>query len=427
MYYPQLRRQFLSRLTPTTETSTPPSVDPAPLAAKKKEPEDRRAARSRTLPYEENHQLERDIKKLDLAIYHALDQLEVPEENVYFLKLESRRKGSIVWDHALIEADLTSPQRLESVSRGLEKSLNRLSYAASPQVSVIKTQNGVTMEVRYDGLHTHTLYLVAANKGRDARDETAPKSTVKADSTSQTERKNGKETSPAPGILPEPPRSPRPRLALVIDDFGLSQEQAVCFIQLKMPLAFSILPFLDHSREIARLVKEEGGTIMLHLPMQPEKWPEIDSGPGTLLVSMKKQEVVRRVEAAVKAVPFSAGANNHMGSRFTQDAARMEWVLEDLRQNNLFFLDSLTSPESKAYETAQRLGLKSARRTIFIDHFPDSRSLRIQLKRLVTHARQHGSAIGIGHPYPVTCQTLKREYNYLKSNVKIVPITNLVQ
>ena len=115
-----------------------------------------------------------------------------------------------------------------------------------------------------------------------------------------------------------------------------------------------------------------------------------------------------------------------MGSRFTEDRTRMRWVLNLLKNHGLFFLDSWTSPNSHAYEEAQKMGLARARRTVFLDNIQTRKAIRIQLKRLVALATQNGSAIGIGHPYPVTCQSLKSEYNYLKNHVQLVPVTALL-
>ena len=72
------------------------------------------------------------------------------------------------------------------------------------------------------------------------------------------------------------------------------------------------------------------------------------------------------------------------------------------------------------------MGLPSAKRTIFLDNIQEPEAIRVQLRKLVAKARQNGQAIGIGHPYSVTCQVLKSEYNYLISQVDLVPVTSLI-
>ena len=181
----------------------------------------------------------------------------------------------------------------------------------------------------------------------------------------------------------------------------------------------------EMARETARLAHKKGLVVMLHLPMQPAHWPEIDPGPGALLVSMKRAEIEQRVRAALDAVPFIQGVNNHMGSRFTEDRERMGWTLAEIKRRDLFFLDSRTSTRSQAYAEARRLNMPSASRSIFLDNIQEPEAIRIQLRKLVAKARHKGRAIGIGHPYAITCQVLKSEYNNLISKVNLVPITNL--
>ena len=39
---------------------------------------------------------------------------------------------------------------------------------------------------------------------------------------------------------------------------------------------------------------------MLHMPMQPVQWPEVDAGPGALLVSMGEREIKSKIRAALE-------------------------------------------------------------------------------------------------------------------------------
>ena len=185
--------------------------------------------------------------------------------------------------------------------------------------------------------------------------------------------------------------------------------------------------FQPHSADVARAARRSGRPVMLHLPMQPLHWPEVDPGRGALLVSMDRPEIEARVRAALDEVPFATGVNNHMGSRFTEDQTRMNWVLELLRDRNLFFLDSWTSIRSRALAEARRLGVPSNRRSTFLDNVQEPEAIRIQIRKLVARARRRGAAVGIGHPYPITCQVLKKEYNYLISRAELVSVTAVLK
>ena len=395
---------YLPKIGPGKHPAPPAARQstPAPVEKSASPPPAYSAESRMKIVYEEKQRLETQIKTLDQGLYSTLKSFGIKDHDIDFKTLTPQSQGDRQWDHAIIEVALPAGVAAAQVVKGFQEQLPRLNLSPRPTLSVVKNQKGVTAEVEFDGMHTHTLELLARAEPK-AHDV------------------------PAPPKVPVPPPGLRPRVAIVIDDFGVSAEEARCFLNLKFPVALSILPFLDQSQEVARMAQAKGRDIMLHMPMQPREWPAVDAGPGVLLVSMDEKEIKARARAALKAVPHIVGVNNHMGSRFTEDAQRMDWVLGEIKEQNLFFLDSLTSSRSQGYNEARRLGLITGRRTIFLDNVKSIEAIRIQLKRLVAHARQSGWAIGIGHVYPVTCQALKSEYNYLKTQVDLVPITTLLQ
>ena len=55
-----------------------------------------------------------------------------------------------------------------------------------------------------------------------------------------------------------------------------------------------------------------------------------------------------------------------------------------------------------------------------MDNFQNTEYITGQFKELVDLAQKHGSAIGIGHPYKATLETLSKELPKLKNKVEIV-------
>jgi len=70
-------------------------------------------------------------------------------------------------------------------------------------------------------------------------------------------------------------------------------------------------------------------------------------------------------------IPNAVAANNHMGSEVTSDLATMNIILEELDNLGLYFLDSATTNKSAAFTAGKNLGLKIAKRDIFLD-VPDN-------------------------------------------------------
>lgn len=217
------------------------------------------------------------------------------------------------------------------------------------------------------------------------------------------------------------------QLAVVIDDMGRNLERERAFLNLPLPITPSLLPYLPHSRELAALAKEQGRAFLLHLPMQPRGYPQQNPGEGALLEGMSEAQVRAAVRALLRAVPGAAGANNHMGSRFTELRQPMTWVLEELRGEGLYFLDSVTSSASVGAERARELGMGWARRDVFLDNVQEVAAVGAQLDKAAALARERGAAVAIGHPHEATRQALEQWAPKLRAaGVQVVPLGRLL-
>ena len=83
---------------------------------------------------------------------------------------------------------------------------------------------------------------------------------------------------------------------------------------------------------------------------------------------MSSAEVSRSLAEMLETVPHAAGVNNHQGSLVTSDGRLMADLMPQLRQRNLFFIDSRTSAATVAYRAAQTAHVPSSFRNIpFLD------------------------------------------------------------
>lgn len=197
------------------------------------------------------------------------------------------------------------------------------------------------------------------------------------------------------------------RIAIIIDDMGSSLQELKSLMAIGLPLTFSIIPGLPHGREIAETAHTNGYQVMLHLPMEPEGYPARRLERNGLLVANDADELQGKVTTYLTQVPHIKGANNHMGSRFTANREKMADVLGVLKASELFFVDSMTTPRSVAGAVAREMGIKTARRQVFLDNVQDVGAIRQQLLQLAAVSRRHGGAIGICHPHPATIKALR--------------------
>lgn len=218
------------------------------------------------------------------------------------------------------------------------------------------------------------------------------------------------------------------KIAIVIDDLGQDLEMSRLFLDLDKSLTISILPGLPYSQQIAKEAKNKGHDIILHLPMEPEGYPNINPGKGALLSNMSRDELLKLLREDISSVPHIKGINNHMGSKLTTDEAIMETIFEELKGRNYFFLDSRTDANSKAYQVAKKFGLKAGKRDVFLDNDRKAEEIKKMFSHLENAAIKKGKAVAIGHPYSETLAVLREGLPRLSANgIKLVPLSEIVE
>lgn len=233
----------------------------------------------------------------------------------------------------------------------------------------------------------------------------------------------------------QPPTITRPeervatgRLAIIIDDMGSSLEEAKLLASIGVPLNFAIIPGLRHDKAVADFAASNGIELLIHIPMQPKGYPERRLESNGLLLSHNDQELQQRVNGYLERIPQAVGANNHMGSEFTENINKMKTVLKRLKTGRLFFIDSVTTPNSVAEKVAAEINLPMAKRNIFLDNEQDETYITGQLMQAVRHSLRTGQAIAICHPHPVTIATLAQQLPKLAGEgVNLVYVSNLVK
>lgn len=209
----------------------------------------------------------------------------------------------------------------------------------------------------------------------------------------------------------KPARALRPyhsgTLAVIVDDMGSSLNEARQLLAINIPLTFSLIPGLPRVKEVAALAGSAGQEVMVHLPMEPQGYPQRRLEANGLLVAQSEEEITARTVELLNAVPHAKGANNHMGSRFTEHEEKMLPVLKVLQGRGLFFIDSMTTPHSKGAAVVASLGMKGAVRNVFLDNEQDVGAIKKQLYAAAEMSQRRGGVIAICHPHAPTIAALK--------------------
>lgn len=221
---------------------------------------------------------------------------------------------------------------------------------------------------------------------------------------------------------------PRPRIAVVIDDLGVDRERGERVMRLPGPLTVAFLPYARGLDRQVSKARQAGHELLAHLPMDPRDRAVTDPGPNALLVDLDPEELDRRIAWNLSRFDGYVGINNHMGSRFTADAAGVGAVMAALKSRGLLFLDSRTSGQSLVPTMALAYGVPSLARDVFIDHLRTPDAVRDALAEVERVARRNGRAVAIGHPRDITIDALGEWLPQLEQRgFVLVPVSALVR
>jgi uncharacterized protein len=216
----------------------------------------------------------------------------------------------------------------------------------------------------------------------------------------------------------------QPTIAIIIDDMGNHLKTGRQLINLPYPLTLAFLPHRRNTQELARHAHNANKEIMLHIPMANTLG--LDLGAGGLTIGMSKLDLTLTLRKAIRAIPYLQGINNHMGSALTQRREEMQWVMEELYNYPLYFVDSRTIASSVAGNTATKNNIPNLSRDVFLDHVQTRKDVHKQFIRLIKVAREKGTAIAIGHPHQVTADYLEWALPRLdKEGIRIATVSGL--
>lgn len=218
-------------------------------------------------------------------------------------------------------------------------------------------------------------------------------------------------------------------IALVIDDFGNNTPDMKHFLDLEVKFTGAVMPGLENSEHDMLELKRSNKEIILHMPMEPHHGKKSWLGPNCLLKELDDSQIKKNITNSLDQIKFAVGLNNHMGSKIMEDQRILDILFDILSQKKLLFLDSKTTPNSKAQDLAKKYNLKVYERDVFIDN-KDITKVKNNLLEAIDIASKKNFAIAIGHVGPaggeVTARAIKQVYDqYKNKNIRFVTLSEL--
>ena len=325
----------------------------------------------------------------DQIIRGQLDALGIEKKNILLQQSSSRKAGGLTWKKSSLKLRVFAPRTFSSIEGDLRRSLAPLGKSVSIRSS--RSKDSLRLEIRVLNRDTHELTFVLST--------------------------------------PVTPRvALQPRIAIVIDDLGSKDKISQELLRWDLPVTLAILPFTPFAKTLAEEAHRLGKEIILHLPMEPQGYPQVRPGEGALLEEMSDAKLLHQLARDIEGVPYITGVSNHMGSRLMEEPEKIKVIFSELKKRGLFFLDSRTTPQTVGLQVAQSVGLKAMERSVFIDNSSTEEDIERQLEQLIQIALSKGKAIGIGHPHASTIKAIKKMIPELKEKgIEVVSLSVLME
>ncbi len=219
-----------------------------------------------------------------------------------------------------------------------------------------------------------------------------------------------------------------PKLAILIDDVGMSMGAAGYFGEIDEALTFATIPFLPKSREATAKLQEDGFEVILHMPMAGSSDSLNSRTEGILLPTMSKDKIYDAFDRALEDVGRVDGFNNHMGSRLTANEKKMRELLGYAKRKELYFIDSNTAVNNLGYPISKELGLPTYYASHFLDNSRDMEDMKREIRRSVGLAKHKGQVLVIGHYHKGMAIAIKEMLPYIEEQgVKLVFARELLE
>ena len=330
--------------------------------------------------------LDEKIKKVDLAILQSLVISSLPKYSVHYIKIEKRRIKNNIYLYQSIEITGRA-DKIKVLKRKLMEFLK--AWFKDSELKLIKDKN--SLKIRVEGVLTHSIFF--NTKGTIIRKQI----------------KKG-------------------TLILIIDDIGRDLDAAKKLISMfGTSINLSILPYSPHAIDIYNLCVKLKIPVLLHMPMEPLSYPESNPGPGALLTTMDKNMVKNFTQRALNRFPGIIAVNNHMGSKFTQNAKLMKVFLSEIKKRHLFFIDSMTTSKSVSSNLGKLLEVPVYKRDVFLDNKKDIKYILLQMHKAEVYSMKKGVVIVIGHPYKETIKALELWRENKSKNIRLASVRYLLK
>lgn len=228
---------------------------------------------------------------------------------------------------------------------------------------------------------------------------------------------------------PAPARDGRPRVALLLAGFGLSEADSRAAAALPGPVSLAVSAYARAADPMVEAARAAGHELLASVPMEPERLGVDDPGPLALLTGAPPAANQARLEQVMGRFQGYAGltgvSDGLVGGRFAGQPSGMSQLTAEVGRRGLFWVDP--RPRGAEPPTADMPG--PAVDIVLDEGDPPSRAgIEGRLAALERLARQRGAALGVAvRLRPVTLELVGAWARDAEARgIVLVPVSSLV-
>ena len=217
----------------------------------------------------------------------------------------------------------------------------------------------------------------------------------------------------------------KPKISLVVGGLGLKYSLTMQAIRdLPPEVTLSFVPYSNRLQTYIDAARAAGHEVLLELPMEPYDYPNVDTGPETLLTSVSNEENIRRLNILLGKATGYFGVINYQGAKMATDSQTLQPIVEELSDRGLAFIYDGSAPRSvfKSVSETNNIEFVQADRIVDVRRTPEA--IDRNLLHLEALSLQNGHALGVGFSYPVTVDQFQQWTETLKfRDYELAPVS----
>lgn len=197
-----------------------------------------------------------------------------------------------------------------------------------------------------------------------------------------------------------------PMIAIVVSGLGVNKSVAESALSLPETVTLSFSPYTHDMENWATASRAAGHEMMIDLPLELSSYPASDPGPYGLLVANDPTENSRRMAWLMTRFAGYVGFLMPQNEGFSSNDTAFKAMLKSIDDHGLMIVIDHEPAMDATKATIRESRVAHVTADVLIDEELSPDAIQARLQSLQQAAKEHGYAVGIAQPYPISIQQI---------------------